>query len=400
MYIFANLKRLRKKIRLKTGQFVIFITIVLVIYGAVNTYIYLRGYQALPSHGNYRIWFTICFWVIASSFVLARFLNQAYPCLFSGIITWIGSFWLAFMLYFFIFILILDILRLLTHFIHFFPLFIYLNYPKTKLIFFCISLILVSLVVVSGFINARNVKIKELSISIPKRVDSDHALRMVMVSDVHMGNLIARRKTAKLVRKINELKPDIVVFAGDIVDEDLAPVIKNNLGEALTGIKARLGVYAIPGNHEYIGGAEPAIEYLKEHGIIVLRDTSVFVDNSFYLVGRDDRDKYRFTGKKRKELKELLTDIDKSLPIILLDHQPFNLRESAALGVDLQLSGHTHHGQLWPFNYITKAMYEVSWGELKINETQFYVSNGFGTWGPPVRLGNRPEIVLINLSFN
>jgi len=385
---------------MKTGQFVIFFTIVLVVYGSVNAYIYIRGYQALPSHTNYRLWYAICFWAIASSFILARFLGQAYPCFLSGIITWIGSFWLAFMLYFFIFILVIDIARLLNYFLHFFPSFIYVDYQKSKLILFCITLVSVSILVVSGFINARNVRIKELAVNIPKRVDNNQPVKMVMVSDVHMGNLIARRKTAKLVREINDLKPDIVVFAGDIVDEDLAPVIKNNLGEALTRIESRLGVYAVPGNHEYIGGAEPAIKYLKEHGIIMLRDTSVLVDNAFYLVGRDDRDKYRFTGKKRKELRELLTDTDKSFPVILLDHQPFNLTESANLGVDLQLSGHTHHGQLLPFNWITNAMYEVSWGSVRIGETQFYVSCGFGTWGPPVRLGNRPEIVLINLTFN
>jgi len=304
------------------------------------------------------------------------------------------------MLYFFLLILSLDLIRLFNHFFHFLPKVFYTDYGKTKLIIFYLSLAVVSLVVLSGFINARTARIKVLSYIIPKKVNGVKSLRMVMVSDVHMGNLIAKRKTNRLVTKINELKPDIVVFAGDLVDEDLAPVIKNNLGEALTKIQSRLGVFAIPGNHEYIGGAEDAIKYLSEHGIIMLRDTSVFLENSFYLVGRDDRDKIRFTGKKRKEISELLYGIDKSFPIILLDHQPFNLNKAADLGVDLQLSGHTHHGQVWPFNYITNAMYDVSWGTKKIGETQYYVSSGFGTWGPPIRIGNRPEIVLINLTFN
>jgi len=385
---------------LKIGQLIIFISIVLAIYSAVNVYIYMRGIQALPPHNNIRIWFTICFWVIASSFVLARFLGRTYPCVFSGIITWVGSFWLAYMLYFFLLILSLDLIRLFNHFFHFLPKVFYTDYGKTKLIIFYLSLAVVSLVVLSGFINARTARIKVLSYIIPKKVNGVKSLRMVMVSDVHMGNLIAKRKTNRLVTKINELKPDIVVFAGDLVDEDLAPVIKNNLGEALTKIQSRLGVFAIPGNHEYIGGAEDAIKYLSEHEIIMLRDTSVFLENSFYLVGRDDRDKIRFTGKKRKEISELLYGIDKSFPIILLDHQPFNLNKAADLGVDLQLSGHTHHGQVWPFNYITNAMYDVSWGTKKSGETQYYVSSGFGTWGPPIRIGNRPEIVLINLTFN
>ena len=131
-----------------------------------------------------------------------------------------------------------------------------------------------------------------------------------------------------------------------------------------------------------------------------MRDTSLLIDQRFYLVGRDDRDKSRFTGKKRKELGELMQHVDLSRPVILMDHQPFNLEKARELGVDLQVSGHTHHGQLWPFNYITNAIYELSYGYKQIGQTHFYVSTGFGTWGPPVRLGNRPEIVQIKLIFD
>ena len=131
----------------------------------------------------------------------------------------------------------------------------------------------------------------------------------------------------------------------------------------------------------------------------MLRDTSVLVDGRFWIVGREDRDKSRFTGNKRKELAAVMMPVDRHAPVILLDHQPFNLEKSEEQGVDLQLSGHTHHGQLWPFNYITNAMYEVSSGYKKKGATHYYVSNGYGTWGPPVRLGNRPEIVQIILKF-
>jgi predicted MPP superfamily phosphohydrolase len=220
-----------------------------------------------------------------------------------------------------------------------------------------------------------------------------------MASDIHLGTIIARRKANRLVETINSLKPDIILFAGDVVDEDLAPVIKNNLGANLLQLKARLGVYAITGNHEYIGGAEPAIKYLTEHGVTMIRDTAIFIDQRFWLAGRDDRDKPRFSGKPRKELAEVLASVDHSYPLILMDHQPFNLEKSVEQGVDLQLSGHTHHGQLWPFNYITSAIYEVSSGYKKIGNTNIFVSNGYGTWGPPVRLGNRPEIVQIKLTF-
>ncbi|HNY02698.1 MAG TPA: hypothetical protein PKG48_08935, partial [Bacteroidales bacterium] len=172
-----------------------------------------------------------------------------------------------------------------------------------------------------------------------------------------------------------------------------------DLGTNLTRIRAKYGVYAITGNHEYIGGAEAAVQYLWDHGLTMLRDTAVYIEPGLYLVGREDRDRPRFSGKERKELAEIMSGIDRTKPVILLDHQPFHLEQAEEQGADLQLSGHTHHGQLWPFNYITLAMYEVSSGYKKKGNTHVYVSPGFGTWGPPVRIGNRPEIVLIRIHF-
>lgn len=220
-----------------------------------------------------------------------------------------------------------------------------------------------------------------------------------MASDIHLGTLIANGRVSSLVEKINSLDPDIVLLAGDIVDEDIGQVIKLNLGETLKTIKSKYGVYGITGNHEYIGGVEPAVKYLEAHGITMLRDTSIKINNSFYLVGREDKSINQFAGKKRKELKEIMSDIDKNLPVIMMDHQPFGLNEAEENGVDLQLSGHTHHGQLWPANYITEMIYEVSWGYKKKGNTNIYVSSGFGGWGPPIRTGNSPEIVNIKLDF-
>lgn len=384
---------------MKTGALIIFVTIVTTVYGLINTYIYIRGLQAIPSGTCWRTWYTIGFWIIVSTFVAARIMERACPCALTGVITWIGSFWLALMLYFILSLLIIDLLRIINHFTPFFPSWIYTDYSRTKLVLMLVITILVTLVVSAGYINARNPRIKSLSLTIDKTVEGEKTLNIVMASDIHMGTLIAKRKTNKLVESNNELNPDVVLFAGDVVDEDLAPVIMNNLGANLIRIKSRYGVYAIPGNHEYIGGAEPAIRYLQEHGVKVLRDTSIMIDNRFVLVGRDDRDKPRFTGKTRMDIGSLMKSVDRSKPVILLDHQPFNLEKSVREGVDLQLSGHTHHGQLWPLNYITSAIYEISTGYRKIGNTHFYVSTGFGTWGPPIRLGNRPELVNIILKF-
>jgi hypothetical protein len=384
---------------MRIAPFLIFFSIVLVIYGLINTYIFTRFMQCIPSGWQGRTWAIIVFWVVVGSFIVARFLERAYPCDFTEVMTWIGSFWLGAMAYFVLAILLVDFARLVNHFIPFFPHIFYSDYQKTKLIALVVTMVVVFITITAGFINARNPVITFLDLKIPKKIQGNKTLKIAMASDIHLGTLVGKRGASRLVEMINGLHPDIILLAGDLVDEDLKPVIRRNLGETLKNLSAPLGVYAITGNHEYIGGAEEAVAYLTAHNIKFLSDTIELIDNRFYLAGREDRDKPRFTGKPRKPLSEVLKGADRSLPIILMDHQPFQLSIPEKLGVDLQLSGHTHHGQMWPFNYITDAIYEVSRGYKKIGNTHIYVSPGYGTWGPPMRIGNRPEVVSITLHF-
>jgi hypothetical protein len=384
---------------MKIVPFLVFSLIVLIIYGLINTYIFTRFMQCIPSGSQGRMWAIIVFWVLAGSFIVARFMERAYPCDFTEVMTWIGSIWLGAMIYFLLAVLLVDFARLVNHFIPFFPQVFYADYQKTKLIALFIIMGLVIVTVTAGFINARNPRIKFLDLNIAKKIQGSKTLKIAMASDIHLGTLVGKRGASRLVRMINSLHPDIILLAGDLVDEDLKPVIRRNLGETLKNLHAPLGVYAITGNHEYIGGAAEAIAYLTAHKIKFLSDTIELIDNRFYLAGRDDRDKSRFTGNQRKPLAEVLKGADPAYPILLMDHQPFQLSKPEELGVDLQLSGHTHHGQIWPFNYITNIIYEVSWGYKKKGNTQIYVSSGYGTWGPPIRLGNRPEVVSIILHF-
>lgn len=384
---------------MKSQAFIIFFAIVLLLYGAVNCYIFVRGLQSIPSGSVWRIWFPVVFWIFASTFILARVFERACPSRMTAIFTWIGSFWLGFMLLFFLAVLLIDLIRAFDYYLNFIPGSWLVNAAKTKLFLFWSVLGISVFVVVLGFINARIPRIQELNLTIPKPNAVPGEWTVVMASDIHLGTIIASRKASRLVENINAMNPDLVLFAGDILDEDLAPVIRYNLGEALHSIKSRFGVYAITGNHEYIGGVGPAANYLEAHGVRMLRDTAVLIDGKFFLVGREDRDKYRFTGQQRKTLEEIMSTVDTTRPVILLDHQPFDLKDHSTIGIDLQLSGHTHHGQIWPLNYITGAIYELSRGYKQIGKTHFYVSSGYGTWGPPLRLGNRPEIVRIRILF-
>ena len=380
-------------------NFVIFFSIFFLVYGLINFYIFLRGWQSIPADSPLRIPYAAIFWILALSFIAGRFLERVAITPFSTAVVWVGSFWFAAFAYFALSLLLIDILRLLNHVIPIFPSFVTANIARTKEVLAVGLCSAVVLAIVVGYFNARSPRVKVLELSIPKQADSLKTLNIAVASDIHLGTIIGRERLNGIVDKINNLHPDLVLFPGDIVDEDLAPVINQNLGETLRTIKAKYGVYAITGNHEYIGGVEEAVTYLTEHGIRVLRDEAVSVNGGIVLVGREDRSITQFNGKKRKPLADIMAGVDKRYPIILMDHQPFGLHEAVEHGADVQLSGHTHHGQLFPINWITNRQYELSWGHIKKNRTHVFVTSGVQLWGPPVRTAGISEIMLIDVAF-
>lgn len=380
-------------------SFIIFFSIFFAVYGLVNYYIYIRGLHSIPQNSSYRTYYIAIFLFISLAFIAGRLLERVWASPLSDALIWIGSFWLGAMLYFVLALLLIDFLRLVNHFVTIFPSFITANYAQTKQYAAYLITLLVGIIIVAGSINDRSPRIKTLNLLVAKKVDRAQSLNIVMVSDIHLGTIIGKHKFDKIVGTINLLNPDIVLLPGDIVDEDVSSIINDNVGESFRKIKSKYGIFACTGNHEYISGVEDACSFLTKNGIIVLRDTNVLVNNSFYLIGREDRMVRRISGKSRKSFPELLATFDTNLPIIVMDHQPFDLDETAKYKIDLQLSGHTHNGQIWPLNYIAEKIYEVSWGYLKKGDTHFYVSCGVGTWGPPVRLGNTPEVVNIKLRF-
>jgi uncharacterized protein len=380
-------------------NFIIFFSIFILVYGLLNSYVFFRGLHAIPAGSPIRTVYIAAFWVVSLSFIAGRFLERIAITPFSTAVVWVGSFWFAAFAYFTLAALFIDLLRLINYVIPFFPAFIAGNLARTKAVLAIGVSSVVVIALVAGYINAKNPRIKSLEIHISKSADSLKTLNVAVASDIHLGTIIGNGRLTRIIDTINSLHADLVLFPGDIVDEDLAPVIKQNLGETLRTIKAKYGVYAVTGNHEYIGGVEEAYKYLMDHGIRVLRDEVVTVNGNITLVGREDRSISQFAGRRRKPLAELMANVDKRFPILMMDHQPIGLNEAVDAGVDLQLSGHTHHGQLWPFGWITEAIYEVSWGYKKKNETHFYVSSGVGTWGPPVRLGNTPEIINLRITF-
>lgn len=210
---------------------------------------------------------------------------------------------------------------------------------------------------------------------------------VVMASDLHIGYHNRRADLAKWVDMINTEHPDLVLIAGDIVDFSFRPVIEEDMAAEFRRIVAP--IYACLGNHEYYAGEPDAEQFYREAGVNLLIDSSITV-YGVRIVGRDDR-----TNPKRKSLSQLVGD--DSLYTIVLDHQPYHLEEAERQGVDFQLSGHTHRGQVWPLSWVTDALYECSWGSHQRGATHYYVSSGLGIWGAKYRIGTQSEYVVAQI---
>jgi len=342
--------------------------------------------------------FISLFIVVALGYLIARILKGYIPQAYLDMISLAGSFWIVAFVYFFLFWLAFEAGHLLLLFTG------KLESTKSKLpkafpAMAVVSIVIfVVMVITAGYFNNRQIVIREMSIGIDKAVSENQNLRVVMVTDIHLGYIVDGKRAEQIIKVINDQKPDIVFLTGDIIDIDTKTVVANGGAAALDKIEAPLGVFACLGNREEYAGEDASFELLDSVGINVLRDEFINLANGLQIAGRLDVSRERF-GKSRKPLKNIIGVADKNMPIILLDHQPKALKEAQDAGVDLILCGHTHNGQFWPFNYVVKMIFDVAYGYAKWGDMNIYVSNGVGTWGPPVRIGLPPEIVVINIHF-
>lgn len=366
------------------------------IYGAANYYIGLRTWNALDQLipiGPLAYWCILI--LLTVSYIASSIWNSYYPTKPLNSLLWIGSYWLAMTYYAFLFWIFVDILSLINSFIGLVPL--HLNkQPFIAIILWTI----IAIMMIYGRWVATHPDVNRYRLKINKRAGNLANLHAVLIADVHLGPLVGTSQLAKMIHTIEQLQPDIVFFAGDMIDENVPYFIAEKMPEQLKKIKPTFGVFAVLGNHEYIGGyGEQAIKALEQSGVTVLRDSFMKVADSFYVIGRDDRSSARFARKQRLGLATMLKGIDQSLPLILLDHQPNDFNEAKRSSIDLQLSGHTHRGQFFPNNLITEKVFELDWGYLAKESFHVIVSSGYATWGPPIRLGNRPEVVEIFIEF-
>jgi uncharacterized protein len=364
--------------------------IILAIYALLNIYIFIRGRQALPSSLVIQVIYTLIFLLFSLGFIFVLTLEGRAPWTIIAVMENTGGYWLIMFLYVLAAVVTADLLRLTDHYFHIFPEVVKTHYPQAKLIYFGSVVFLVFLISMIGYARFSQTKIVNLDLEITEKQSSVNGLSIVAVSDIHLGDVIRKKRLEKYVKLINEQNPDIILIAGDLFDRNLHSVQSQKMDSILKTLNSKYGTYAVLGNHEYYGNLEKAIQIIEKSGIRLLRDTAEIIDDKLILIGRDD-----ITNSNRKSLQDIIPGTRTNLPLILLDHQPLNLKDAVENNIDFQFSGHTHNGQLFPYNRIVSKMYKLAYGYRKIENTNFYVSSGLGLWGAPIRLGTHSEIVRI-----
>lgn len=383
----------------------LFIIIVVTLYLLINSYIFLRGWQALEGLRKIRIVYTVVFCIAAGSFLPAFMLKRDFDSVAVEVLWNIASLWLAAMLYLFLTVLLIDLFRLLFRFIGQ-PIRSWIgNYRSVKHWTFTFVSIGVLLLLSIGYIYATRPRVVEYELTFNADVEKPRLMNVVVVGDLHLGYVYGYDQLQRWVSSINGLSPDLILMVGDVFDDNPQVVERKYLGALLQKMEAPLGRYAVIGNHELMGDLPRSVDYLQRNGVEVLTDQTVLIDSAFYLVGRMDRSvnrvkDYQGLPAERASLRELRADCSDAYPVMVMDHQPSGLDEAMLAGVELQLSGHTHHGQLWPLNYLTEAMFECDRGILRKDAATYIVTSGLGTWGPPVRTGSRSEIVVLHLHLH
>ena len=403
---------------------------ILAAYLAGNVYVFVHMWRSLHLFSPFFRW--LCaplFWFAALSLFIALFARDLpLPDSFFRITYNLGSVWMVFTLYMVIALLVVDLSGL------FFPLL-----RRYAVFSFAAAFLAVVVLLLWGHVNYLDPKVERIVLDFSSRAasgdgaqlrdsasedvallrdsasadgarshDSGAPLRIVAVSDVHLGYATGKKALQKYVGKINSLHPDVVLIGGDLIDNTVKPLFEERMWEELGKLEAPGGIYMVPGNHEYISGIDSVMEFISRTPIVLLRDSVAALPEGVVIVGRDDR-----SNRGRKSLEMLKQEADAVAGtdavagavsedgpvVILMDHQPYELFEKDSLGFDVQFSGHTHRGQVWPMSLLVNKMYPQSHGYRKWNNSHVVVSSGLSLWGPPFRIGTNSDLWVIDLKL-
>lgn len=353
-----------------------FIYILALAYLGANIFIFIQLYHTLtPFRKTVKITIGILYWIMALSFFLPFVLKTGNTLLIKTATT-IGGFWLIGTLYMSILLLFGFLMkRILSSFKH----------------WFIISSAVTIIILTYGYFNYRSIHRQHIEIVTEKKLT--RPLKIVAISDIHLGHLTGKRHCKDIVETINNEQPDIILIAGDLIDSNIEPVKNAHMEDELQKLNASYGVYMAPGNHDHISGIENCSAFAKEANITLLIDSIINIGDQLQIIGRDD-----YSNPHRKNIKTLLNTVDTNLLTIVIDHQPQQLKQITELPIDLQISGHTHNGQIFPLNLLIKLIYEQGYGYRKWDgNSHIYVSSGISLWGAPIRIGTISEMVVFSI---
>lgn len=388
------------------------------VYLLLCVYIFMRGIHWLGTcHGFFakkrvKYILIIVYVFLVFSILIAFFLP---PSQIKRCVKLLSNYWLGTLLYMIMVIGIADLFRLLLK---------RLSFPGKEKLFSKaghafiggVCFLTIAAFTVVGMISARVIHITNYEVEVAKDVENLDSLNVVLIADLHLGYNVGIRQMESMVKKINKQNPDIVVVAGDIFDNEYEALEEpERMAEILRGICSTYGVYACYGNHDIqepiLAGftfsksgekkvSDPRMdEFVERAGIRLLRDEIVLIDNAFYVCGRPD---YERPGREidvRRSPFELTDHLDLEKPIIMIDHEPRELQELADAGVDVDLCGHTHAGQMFPGNLTINLMWENAYGYLRKDRMHNIVTSGVGVFGPDMRVGTKSEICNVKIKF-
>ncbi|GHT40712.1 metallophosphatase [Bacteroidia bacterium] len=371
---------------------------------AVNAYLFLRGWKVMKTTARpAKTVYCVVFAVLALSFLVAMLGRNVLLIGLQKVLYDIGTVWMGYMLYLTMYFVLTDLILWV----------IKGKRWKVEGAGRCAQVVsgyaLVSVLLLYGNYQFNHPKIVETEVVVQKgmagQARNDTALcgtnrqtlKIVAVSDLHLGVQIDKKRLQKYVQLINAQQPDAIFIAGDLVDNNVLPLTLEHMEEEINQLQAPLGVYFCLGNHEYMSGIDNCKEFLAKTNMTVLIDNAAMMTENIQIIGRDDIKKGNRPRKSLADIQEIAGQARNDMTTIVLDHEPYNLEEAEAAGIDLQFSGHTHDGQLFPFNLLVGNLFEVSYGHKQKGATNIFVTSGLGLWGPPFRIGTQSEIVVVRL---
>ena len=354
--------------------FIVALAVMLVMQGYVSWHVW----RVLPFSTPVKV-AVVVLMLLALVCMVMQFMSDSVPLGVATAMYEIGNSWLVIAFYLLMAFLLLDIGRL----VHLVP----ASWLRDNAVTTAALTAIMLVTFIGGNIHYHNKQRQEIALTTGKHLE--RPLKIVMLSDLHAGFHNRRDEVSRWVDMINAEQADLILIAGDLIDGNVRPLLAQGTAEELKRLNAP--TIACLGNHEYITGIDKALDLLDETGITILRDDTVTV-GSVTIAGRDDR-----SNRSRKSVQQLMQGVDHDNYIILLDHQPYHLEEAQQNGVDLQLSGHTHRGQVWPLNWVTKKLYECDYGQYRRGNTDYYISSGMGIWGGKFRIGTDSEYVVITV---